>query len=364
MPKSSEIHFLQQRLATAYNAGTYRQLPGHPEGIDFWSNDYLGFSRLLDTPTSALADGTTSPGSRLISGDHPSYTAVERRIATFHGFPAALVFGSGYLANVGLLSCIGRRTDTILYDELIHASCRDGIRLSQATARKFRHNEVAHLAELIERSRKDGQVFVVTEGRFSMDGDQAPLPKLAAICESLGAHLIVDEAHSIGIDGPQGRGLVTKHGLQAQVFAVVYTYGKAPGYHGAAVAGSERLRDYLINFSRPFIYTTAPRPEFWYGLSRVYDILESEQEKRMATLSRLAVHFQQQGPIQIIPLPGNEAVLQAERRLLNAGFLVKGIRSPTVPAGRERLRICLHAFNTEEEVERLLETLSPVILAR
>ncbi len=364
--------FLTDRLALVHESGAHRDLPGLREGIDFWSNDYLGFSRLLPTPTPTLS---TAPGSRLISGDHDTITALEAEIAAFHGFPAALLFTSGYAANTGLLSCLGRRTDTFLYDALIHASMRDGIRLSGAAARRCPHNNGEQWALAIARSRSDGQVFCLTESRFSMDGDTAPLTELAQSCAEQGAHLIVDEAHSIGLDGPNGAGLVAALGIQDRVFATVVTYGKAPGFHGAAVLGSTALRDYLINFSRPFIFTTAPRPAQIEGIRSVYVLLRTQQPTQRRILTQLIQGFRQQveqqglaayspkaeGPIQTIHLSGNDKVMKLEDDLRRQGYLVKGIRSPSVPEGDERLRICLHAFNSREEVRGLLEGLSRLL---
>ena len=364
--------FLQARLDALRSDGRFRSLPPPREGVDFWSNDYLGFSRLLRFTEPAAGH---APGSRLISGNSAAAEELERRIARFHGHPAALLFGSGYLANLGLLSCLARRTDTIVYDEFAHASLRDGIRLSGATARRCRHNDLNFFARSLSAARSDGQLFVVTESRFSMDGDTAPLPSLVRLCREYGARLIVDEAHATGLDGPSGAGLVAEYGLQAEIFATVVTYGKAPGYHGAAVLGHPDLRDYLVNFCRPFVYTTAPPPAQLAGLQAVYDLLASEQGDAVTALKRITDYYLRMsaevvggvdavrsGPIQIIPVPGDEAVMEAESQLGSAGYLVKGIRSPTVAAGSERLRVCLHAFNSEAEVDGLLQTLSSLNL--
>ena len=241
-----EAPFLNDRLQALRDAGTYRTLPGKREGVDFWSNDYLGFAHTqraggvfasTDVFTSTGGFASTAPGSRLISGDDPSITKLERRIADFHGQPAALLFSSGYTANLGLLSCLARRGDTIIYDALIHASIRDGIRLSGAAARRCQHNGVAEVSRLLAAASPQGERFVVTESRFSMDGDVAPLEELAAVCTAHGAHLVVDEAHSIGIDGDRGAGLVAELGSQQQVLATVTTYGKAPAASGGGRVG-------------------------------------------------------------------------------------------------------------------------------
>ena len=362
--------FLKQRLQRISAAGTYRELTGQVTGVDFWSNDYLGLAR---EGAVALPENLPSgaSGSRSISGDGAELQALEGRVAVYHGFPAALLFPSGYSANLGLLSALLRRTDTIVYDELIHASCRDGIRLGQGRALRFRHNDAADLRRQLERTRPDGQRFVLTEGRFSMDGDPAPLGELAAVCAEYAAHLIVDEAHSGGLDGPGGRGLVAGLGLTDRVFASVITYGKAFGSHGAAVLGGTHLRDYLVNTCRPFIYSTAPAPAQVHGIATAYSRLERLHPERKRLLDDCVVHFREavasaglerfvppvSGPIQIVQLPGNGEVMRVEAACRSAGLLVKGIRSPTVAAGRERIRICLHAYNTEVEVDRLVNVL-------
>ncbi len=204
-----------------------------------------------------------------------------------------------------------------------------------------------------------------------MDGDLAPLREIAAICAEYDAHLIVDEAHSGGIEGPGGAGLVAELGLQRQVFANVITYGKAFGAHGAAVLGSTELKEYLVNRARPFIYTTGMAGAQWAGIRRAYDLLKSRHAAARRQLDDVIEYYRKQvagngmaevasileGPIQTIRMPGNEAVIALENHCREEGLLVKGIRSPTVPAGRERLRVCLHAFNTPAEVDLLVGAL-------
>jgi 8-amino-7-oxononanoate synthase len=389
--------FLSTRLDKIQSAGNFRSLAGTLVGVDFWSNDYLGLARtpnqVRDAGAPALERRSAerqgkldeagerpaysgATGSRSISGDADAYHAIEQMIADYHGYPTATVFNSGYTANLGLLSCLLKRGDVILYDELMHASCRDGIRLGLAGAVKFPHNDLEEtLLRIAAKERVTGQLFVLTEARFSMDGDLAPLSAIAALCQQYGAHLLVDEAHSTGLEGPQGRGLVAALGLQQQVFATIVTYGKALGGHGAAVLGSPALRDYLINTCRPFVYTTGPAPEQWRSIAAGYAKLESLHAERYAHLQQIITLFRSamsvaglasyllpgDGPIQIVLLPGNEAVMAAETACRNAGLLVKGIRSPTVAAGRERLRICLHSFNTPAEINRLTGCLAAII---
>ncbi|MEM9835638.1 MAG: 8-amino-7-oxononanoate synthase [Bacteroidota bacterium] len=370
---------LAEKLAGLRQQDKLRHLPTVGTGIDFWSNDYLGIAR--DFPAvSSSAGGAT--GSRLISGNAPEYLAIEADIATFHGAEAALVFNSGYTANLGLLSAVPQRGDVILYDQLIHASLRDGIRLGGlAKAYNFRHNDLDHLRERLQKA--SGRVFVVTEAIFSMDGDAAPLVEMATLCATYDAALIVDEAHSVGLYGQQGRGLVSELDLETLVFARIVTYGKAMGCHGAAILGSRTLIDFLINTSRPFIYSTGPSPHAWATIKQAYDTLQAEHGKRFGALQDNIKQFKQlQGvgvcngssadpettakesayatwlhPIQLINCPGNERVLAVEAALRSQGVLVKAIRHPTVAVGQERIRICLHAFNTQDEISWLINLL-------
>ena len=242
---------LNQRIAS--NALRKLKLPGNL--IDFCSNDYLGIvkNRLLKTAATNLATGST--GSRLLAGNYELIENVEQQIALFHQAENALIFNSGYDANIGLLSCVPQRGDTVLYDYLCHASIRDGIRLSFAQNHSFLHNDTADLEKKLQAAK--GNIFIVTESVFSMDGDVAPLAELVAIAAKYKAHLIVDEAHATGIIGNNGEGLVQQLNLQNNIFARVHTFGKACGCHGAAVLGSNKLKDFLINFARSFVYSTS-----------------------------------------------------------------------------------------------------------
>ena len=267
---------LHAELARREAAGTRRRLPAPPAPglVDFSSNDYLGLSqhprvRAALQQAAQLPAGST--GSRLLTGNSAAAEALETHLAQFHGTEAALLFNSGYTANLGFFSAVPQRGDTILYDEASHASVKEGIRASFAAAWSFRHNDLADLERKL--SRATGAVFVAVEALYSMDGDMAPLAELAAFCGPRGLHLVVDEAHSNGVYGPRGAGLVTALGLEAAVFARILTFGKALGSQGAAVAGPAVLRDYLLSFSRPFIYTTALPPATIAGLAAAYELL-------------------------------------------------------------------------------------------
>jgi len=315
--------------------------------------------RMLELSGSS-ENGAT--GSRLISGNHTLNKRVERAIAAFHQSEDSLLFQSGYTANLGLLSCIAGRNDTILYDELSHASIRDGIRLSLARAYSFQHNDTKDLSKKIENSV--GQVFIVTESVFSMDGDEAPLVTISSLAKKHDAFLIVDEAHALGV---KGFGLVSQLGIQSEVFARVVTFGKALGGHGAAILTNKTTKDFLVNFSRPFVYTTGMPPgQIAYILSAYNYFLAHPEISE--DLNELIQHFKlssqdlafipSNSSIQCLVIPGNERVSQAEEALLNAGYFVKAIKHPTVSEGQERLRICLHAFNTKRQVSDLLNELS------
>lgn len=253
--------YLNNRLDGRRKAGNLRLLSVLPAGIDFCSNDYLGWA--TNTPWPSLAHMPMgSTGSRLISGNHPIAQQTEEIIAAFHQSEAALLFNSGYDANLGLFSALGHRDVIFIYDELCHASIIDGIRLGICRNKyAFRHNDVWHLQELLAKhAHSQVQLFVAIETIYSMDGDVAPLAHIANVCSQYGAALIADEAHATGVWGPQGGGLVTSLGVQQQVFARIHTFGKALGGHGAAVVGSNVLRSFLVNFARSLVYSTALPP--------------------------------------------------------------------------------------------------------
>lgn len=353
--------FLHRKLDERRAQNAFRQLRLPGDAVDFCSNDYLGIAtnRLIDiSPDAGLRHGST--GSRLLAGNYELMEETESMIADFHDAPAGLIFNSGYDANLGLLSCVPKRGDTILYDHLSHASLRDGIRLSFGRAFSFAHNDLDDLEKKIRQA--EGNIFVVTESVFSMDGDLAPLEAIATLCRQYGAYLIVDEAHATGITGPRGEGLVQQLGLAGACFARIHTFGKALGCHGAVVLGSRALKDYLINFARPFIYTTALPESSIMAILKAYELFPGmEQERRC--LRKHIRQFQDARlryrtllsitPIQGVIVPGNSEVKAVAASLQRAGLDVRAILYPTVPQGSERLRIVLHAFNTEEEVDKL-----------
>lgn len=361
----------QNALKAREDAHTLRTLQ-NSSGLDFCSNDYLGLSRsaLLGAEIDSIVrdfrshlNGST--GSRLISGNSAFAEELEAYLSAFHSAEAALLFSSGYTANIGLISAIASRHDTILYDEYVHASIRDGIRLGFSSAFSFRHNDAGDLEKRLMRA--PGSVFVITESLFSMDGDIAPLKEIAALCDEFGAALIVDEAHANGLYGKDGAGIIPELGLQDKIFARVYTFGKALGVHGAAVVGNTLLRNYLINFSRSFIYTTAQPPHALASIMAAYRLLPRLQPERELVWA-LSASFDAcceahgikarlsspSSPIKSLFVPGNSAVQAVAHDLTAKGFDVRAIRSPAVPAGKERLRVCLHAHNTRADIEKFV----------
>ena len=364
--------FLKNALDFRKQENAYRELVPERDLVDFCSNDYLGFSKnpaiqlAIQTELSKVQNKNIgATGSRLLTGNSRYAENVESNIAAFHKAESALFFNSGYDANIGLLSCIAKKTDTIIYDSLSHASIIDGVKLSIAGKKfKFAHNSISDLEKKIKHST--GNIFVVVESLYSMDGDFAPLKEIEEICAKNNALLIIDEAHANGIFGENGSGIVCEHGLENKVFARIHTFGKAIGAHGAAVLGSKSLKEYLINFSRPLIYTTALPLHAVVAIKCCYQSLETSGEERKklfeifefykSTIAKLSLlQFANASPIQAVVISGNSAVKKVSQLLVSNGFDVRPILSPTVARGKERLRICLHSYNTKKEIETMLQ---------
>lgn len=365
-------NFLQHKINQRIQTNSLRALKTKTALFDFSSNDYLGFAKSPEIKSkieSYIKDHPSyhigATGSRLLAGNSKFVEELESEIAHFHLAQAGLIFNSGYDANIGLLSSVAQRGDTIITDELIHASLIDGARLSYANRFIFKHNNLASLEEKLKNS--NGNIFIVTESVFSMDGDFAPLEEINNLAKQYHAHLIVDEAHATGVIGEYGKGLVNYLNLENDVFARIHTFGKALGCHGAIILGSEALRTYLINFSRSFIYTTALPFHSLLSIKMAYEQLEISSE--IAQLSVIIELFRSsvkalkyalidsQSAIQSIIIPGNESCKLAAEKLQNEGFEVKPILSPTVPEGKERLRICLHADHTPKQIKDLVSQL-------
>ena len=364
--------FLNKKLNERKEQNAFRTLKINTDKIDFCSNDYLGIVRnnlLRESSIVSRKWRTGSTGSRLLSGNYPLIEEAEKEIALFHQSEAALIFNSGYDANVGILSCVPQKGDLVIYDFLSHASIRDGIRLSFAQSFSFAHNDLNELEKKLQHASTptNKNIFVVTESVFSMDGDICPLLQIVQLCKKYNAHLIIDEAHATGVVGERGEGLVQQLTLQDEIFCRVHTFGKGCGCHGAAVLGSQLLTDYFINFARSFIYSTALPEHTIAVIKNSYKIFPFMMEERKH-LQHLIQMFQSskipfeklpsQTPIQVVVVPGNDAVKILSEKLRQKGFDVRPILYPTVPKGKERLRIVLHAFNSEEEVKMLIGELN------
>lgn len=377
LPKS-----LQQKLEIRLANNALRILPVSKSLIDFSSNDYLGFSKnetIFNQTHQLLVDrkltqnGAT--GSRLLSGNHILYKETEDLISIFHQSESALIFNSGYDANVGFFSCVPQRNDIILFDELSHASIRDGIQMSLSKSYKFKHNDLTELKKLLQKNQSnDNEIYVVTESVFSMDGDSPNLVELVFLCEKYNALLVIDEAHALGVFGEHGEGLAQYLGLHDKVFARIMTFGKGLGCHGAAILGSNELKEYLVNFARSFIYTTGLSPHSVAIIKVGYSFLQAKTDELQKLKQNIqffkselvnqeinSIFVESDSAIQCAVIEGNTKVKQIAFELQQKGFDVKPILSPTVPEGQERLRICLHSFNTEEEMKALVKFLQELI---
>ena len=378
---------LQQKLQQREEQNALRNLPVVNDLVDFASNDYIGFAKnetifhethqfLLDK--NIKVNGAT--GSRLLSGNHALYSETEDFISQFHQAETALIFNSGYDANIGFFGAVPQRNDVILYDELCHASIRDGIQMSNAKSYKFPHNDLEELEKLITKyqpttdNRQPTTDYIVTESVFSMDGDCPNVEPLTNLSEKYSAFLVVDEAHALGVFGQQGEGLVQSLGLEDKVFARIMTFGKGLGCHGSAILASQSLKSYLVNFARSFVYTTGLSPHSVATILQSYKHLTKEkealqklklniiffnQEKMRLGLKPLFVYSK--SAIQCAIIPGNERVKNSATQLQQKGFDVRPILSPTVPEGQERLRFCLHSYNSESEITNVLELLSTFV---
>lgn len=371
---------LSQKLNQRVQSHSLRNLPEQNTLIDFSSNDYLGFAKseiIFDRAHQLLLDkglkSNGATGSRLLSGNHILYRDTEDFIAQFHQAESALIFNSGYDANLGFFSAVPQRSDVILYDELSHASIRDGIQLSNAKAYKFQHNDFEDLEKLLQRFQKEtSEIYVVTESVFSMDGDCPTMEELVMLTEKYNVNLVLDEAHALGVFGESGEGLAQSLKVHHKVFARIMTFGKGLGCHGSAIIGSSELKNYLINFARSFIYTTGLSPHSVATILTAYQELDNN---KISQLRENIVHFNQEksllglrplfvrskSAIQSAIIPGNEKVKNIAQQLQEKGFDVKAILSPTVPEGQERLRFCLHSYNSKEEISAVIASISSLL---
>jgi len=344
------------------------------KGINFCSNDYLGLAEhpeLRDAAVRALQNGARAgaTGSRLLSGQTDSWRELEEEFARFAGTEAALFFGSGFAANMGMLAAVVGPDDVVYSDQLNHASLIDGMRLSGARKVIYPHLDLNALEDsLREDAGAPWRRVIVTESVFSMNGDVAPLREMATLAEKYGAAMIVDEAHATGVQGPEGRGLAAEAGILPQVLAILHTCGKALGSAGAFVCGPAALKDHLINHARTFIFSTALPPYFVeqiraalrlaVGMDQERETLKERSRDMICSLQKAGFNTANSSS-QIVPviLGKNEDTLNAAAHLQKEGFAVRGIRPPTVPAGQARLRLSLTTKIAEEDLNRLVSSL-------
>lgn len=364
---------VHKRLQDRKKEDSLRKLTAASGLIDFSSNDYLGLAQseelfeLIKDKIQSLPHKNGSTGSRLLSGNDQYTQEVENYLAGIFKSEAALIFNSGYTANQGVLSSIPQKGDTIIYDELAHACIRDGARLSLASRYSFLHNDLNDLESKLKRAI--GNIFIAVESIYSMDGDQCPLAELVDLADRYNATLILDEAHSTGVFGERGAGLAVSLGLQNKIPIRIYTFGKAMGIHGACVAGSKELIEYLVNFARPFIYTTALSPHSITSIECAFKFLDNHPDLQKQLKNKIELftsacdklnvqRLNSDSQIQGFVVNTNEKAKKAFEFLRIQGFDVRPILSPTVAKGSERLRICLHTYNSDDEIIQLTNHLS------
>ncbi|MFT3732527.1 MAG: 8-amino-7-oxononanoate synthase [Hyphomicrobium sp.] len=364
----------ERALDALSRRGRLRALePAH--GIDFTSNDYLGLAQsqeLAQAVEAAIARGVPvgAGGSRLLRGNHPEHELLEQEAARFFGGETALYFGGGFVANTALLATLPSRGDLIVYDELIHASAHDGMRLSKAEAKAARHNDAQSFDDAISAWRAAGgmgQAWITIESLYSMDGDRAPIAALAEIADRHDAMLLIDEAHATGVFGPDGRGLAA--GLEGRANVItLHTCGKALGAMGALVIGPRTVRDFLVNRGRAFIYATAPSPLMAAAVRAALAICRDDPQRRQKLHDLIAfaeraltskTRFQASGSqIQPLVIGSDAAAVALATAMRRRGYDIRAIRPPTVPEGTARLRLTITLNVTEEEISRLIDDIA------
>ena len=374
LDKRKADHLYRQRRVMSSPQGSEVTVDGR-QLLAFCSNDYLGLSHHPVVATAMKRGieryGVGSGAAHLITGHTEAHHALEEELAEFVGRPRALLFSTGYMANLGVISALTDRGDTVFEDRLNHASLIDGGMLSRAAVKRFHHGDMEALSRQL-KATDQGHKLVVTDGVFSMDGDTAPLVEMARTCRENDAWLMVDDAHGFGVLGPDGQGTLSDYGLgveEAQI--LVGTLGKAVGTFGAFVAGSETLIETLIQKARPYIYTTAPPPAVAEATRAALKVIKTEawrRERLVELVKRFRKGARELGlilmpsetPIQPILLGESQRVLAWSKQLEQAGILVSAIRPPTVPEGMARLRVTFSADHREADVDRLLASLEAV----
>ncbi len=362
-----------ERHLTAFetlDATRLRSFESNQTLLNFSGNDYLGLRThpALSDAMAKFSDNTTGSGAaRLITGNHPLHEQLEKQLAHFFQRDAALLFSTGYVANVAVIQALARRGDHIVQDRLCHASLVDGARLADGRLQRYRHLDTQQAGELLASSK--GLKLLASDGVFSMDGDLAPVLELSQLAADHNALLLIDDAHGIGVLGENGGGLLEHAGLsQADVPVLIGTFGKALGLAGAFVTGSQALIDYLRNFARGWIYSTAPPLPLVAAQLAALQILKKEPQRRQRLHHNIA-YFKQSAaqarlpllasetPIQPLIIGEVEPTLQLQHRLRDLGFYVAAIRPPTVPAGSSRLRVTLSCEHQTADIDRLVDSL-------
>jgi 8-amino-7-oxononanoate synthase len=372
-PRQDFERRLEATLNELRQAGLLRQMR-LPHGLDLVSNDYLGLAEHPDIKNAMRAAIAEVPagagGSRLLRGHHAVFERLEERLASFCGSESALLFGSGYAANIGLLQAIVLHDDVIVSDERNHASLIDGIRLTKAATVVYPHQNLDALERALATPRK-GRAIVVTESVFSMDGDLTPLVDICDIADRNSAVVIVDEAHATGMYGARGSGRVEELALRDRVLATMHTGGKALGSGGAWVAGSRTLRDVMVNRARSFIFSTAPLPVISAALCAAIELISREPERRRevhrkAALVRGALAdacIPASGESMIVPIVvgRNDAATDLQRHLMDRGFDVRAIRPPSVAPGTARLRVTVRYPISDDDLQRFVSEIARLV---
>ncbi len=380
-PMGSVDSFLHKKLSDRYSLGNFRKLSCKNIPFDFTSNDYFGLARnveLFENIQKKIAElglkTNGSGGSRLLSGNHEITEQLEHRLSELFRSESSLVFNSGYNANLALISSIPQKGDSVLYDQLSHVCLKEGAWLSKAESFKYFHNDLVDLEKKLAIAK--GNKFIVTESVFSMDGDFCPIEGIIDLADKYDAQIILDEAHSTACYGTNGNGWLCEKGLEDRIFARTYTFGKGLGAHGACVCGSNDLIDFLINFGRPFIYTTALPIHSIITIDEAFHFIKNHPELRSQLHDKINLfrteilnslsdsvnlNLLRETAIQPIVVNGNERIKQISDDLQHKGYDVRPILAPSVPQGSERLRITLHVYNSDEEIHGLCKELSIVL---
>ncbi len=381
-PKKLEFKLLERS-----NSDALRELQAVSKKVDFVSNDYLGMARneevfhgahKLLVERGIIQNGAT--GSRLLSGNGQLYMEAESILCDYYTAEAALIFNSGYDANIGFFASIPQRTDVVFYDEYIHASIRDGIQMGNAKSYKFKHNDFKDLVSVIDRQKSSNnpntEYYVVTEAVFSMDGDSPDISGLVSICNDQNCRLVIDEAHVIRGLGNSQLDVTKTDAAKDVLFARIVTFGKAMGIQGAVILGSDQLKTYLVNFARSFVYTTALPPMSIAAIVLAHQISSSNQGKEhkkllnrnikcfndeVSALGLQNIFIPSTSAIHCGIIPGNDIVKKTAATLQKHGFDIRPILAPTIPEGQERLRFCLHSYNTPHEIKEVLSILANAI---